>query len=175
MLLVGALFALLVAGFWLYCLVDVALTPSDEFHRLPKAAWIAIVAGTFIIGAVVWLAVRRPAQPTVASLSPAPSDPPDRPQDPAQPQEQRDMGQPENEPGRESGPAGEPDPGRASGPAEMFTKQEPVSHASSHSPISPTGAAGPISPVGPDDDPKFLRSLDRAIHGAEAGDDPAAG
>jgi hypothetical protein len=147
MLLLGALFALLVAGFWLYCLADVALTPSNECHRLPKAAWIAIVAGTFVIGAVVWLAVRRPAEPTVAS----------------------------NELGRESGPADEASPGRASGLAELLTGQEPVSHASPDSPVSPTGVAGPISPVGPDDDPEFLRSLDRAIHGAEAGDDPAAG
>jgi hypothetical protein len=70
MLLLGALFALFIVGFWLYCLVDVALTPSNECRRLPKAGWIAVVAGTFVIGAVAWLAVRRPAQPTVASLSP---------------------------------------------------------------------------------------------------------
>ena len=62
MLLLGALFALFAGGFWLYCLVDVALTPSDECPRLPKAAWVAVVAGTFVIGAAVWLAVRRPAQ-----------------------------------------------------------------------------------------------------------------
>ena len=70
MLLLGALFAAFIVGFWLYCLVDVALTPSNEFRRLPKAGWIAVVAGTLIIGAVAWLAVRRPAQPTVASLFP---------------------------------------------------------------------------------------------------------
>ena len=199
MLVLGALFALLVAGFWLYCLADVALTPSNECHRLPKAAWIAIVAGAFVIGAVVWLAVRRPAEPTVASLSPGPPSDPGgtlgrgrssaasgasgsdgldsggASQDPARPQEQRDIGQPGNELGRESGPADEASPGRASGLAELLTGQEPVSHASPDSPVSPTGVAGPISPVGPDDDPEFLRSLDRAIHGAEAGDDPAAG
>ena len=65
MLLLGALFALFAGGFWLYCLVDVALTPSDECPRLPKAAWVAVVAGTFVVGATVWLAVRRPAQLTV--------------------------------------------------------------------------------------------------------------
>ena len=73
MLLLGALFALFMAGFWLYCLVDVALTPGDECPGLPKAAWIALVGGTFIIGAVMWLAVRRPARPTV-SPGPGPSD-----------------------------------------------------------------------------------------------------
>jgi hypothetical protein len=64
MLLPGALFALFAGGFWLYCLTDVALTPSDECPRLPKAAWLAVVAGTFVIGAAVWLTVRRPAQLT---------------------------------------------------------------------------------------------------------------
>src|ERR1700761_1487280 len=74
MLLLGALFALFVVGFWLYCLIDVALTPSDECPRLPKAAWVAVVAGTFVIGAVTWRGVRRPAQPTVASLTPGPEE-----------------------------------------------------------------------------------------------------
>ena len=64
MLLLGALFALFAGGFWLYGLADAALTPSDECPRLPKAAWLALVAVTFVIGAAVWLAVRRPAQLT---------------------------------------------------------------------------------------------------------------
>src|ERR1700684_1759654 len=76
MLLLGALFGVFIVGFWLYCLVDVALTPSNECRRLPKAGWIVIVTGTLVIGAVAWLAVRRPAQPTVASLSPGSADGP---------------------------------------------------------------------------------------------------
>ena len=70
MLLLGALFVLFAGGFWLYCLADVALTPSDECPRLPKAAWVAVVAGTFVVGATVWLAVRRPAQLTVRRPAP---------------------------------------------------------------------------------------------------------
>ena len=70
MLLLGALFALCGAGFWLCCLTDVALTPGRECRALPKAAWIVLVAATFVAGAVVWLAFRRPAQLTD---SPAPS------------------------------------------------------------------------------------------------------
>ncbi|HEY6501568.1 MAG TPA: hypothetical protein VIZ20_19210 [Streptosporangiaceae bacterium] len=50
-----------------------ALTPSGEFRRLPKSAWIAFVVVTFVIGAVVWLAVRRPARPTAAPGPPGPS------------------------------------------------------------------------------------------------------
>jgi hypothetical protein len=73
MLLLGALFALFVSGFWVYGLVDVALTPSNEFRRLPKSAWIAFVVVTFVIGAVIWLAVRRPAQPTAVPRPPGPS------------------------------------------------------------------------------------------------------
>jgi hypothetical protein len=58
MLLLGALVVFFIVGFWLYCLVDVALTPSNECPRLPKAAWLVVVAVTFVIGAVLWLAVR---------------------------------------------------------------------------------------------------------------------
>ena len=54
MLLLGALFVLFAGGFWLYCLADVALTPSDECPRLPKAAWVAVVAGTFVVGEAGW-------------------------------------------------------------------------------------------------------------------------
>ena len=42
MLLLGALFVLIAGGFWHYCLADVALTPSDECPRLPKAARVAV-------------------------------------------------------------------------------------------------------------------------------------
>lgn len=70
MLLLGALLVLMVAGFWLYCLVDVALTPGSECRGLPKAAWIAIVAGTFAVGAAVWLGFRDPARPTRPIRSP---------------------------------------------------------------------------------------------------------
>jgi hypothetical protein len=117
MLLLGALFALFAGGFWLYCLADVALTPSDECPRLPKAAWVAVVAGTFVIGAAVWLAVRRPAH--LAG---------DRPAQLAG--------------GR---------PGKGKPAREEPAREEPVRQA------SPA-----VSAVGPDDDPEFLHSLDRA-------------
>jgi len=76
MLLLGALFALFLGGFWLCCLVDVALTPGNECRGLPKAAWIVLVAATFVAGAVVWLAFRRPGWPTA---SPAARDGDDEP------------------------------------------------------------------------------------------------
>jgi hypothetical protein len=62
MLLSGALFVLFLAGCWLYCLTDAALTPAAEYRGLPKAAWIGIIAATFIVGAIAWLIARRSAR-----------------------------------------------------------------------------------------------------------------
>ena len=62
MLLSGALFVLFLAGCWLYCLTDAALTPAAEYRRLPKAAWLGIIAATFIVGAIAWLLARRSAR-----------------------------------------------------------------------------------------------------------------
>jgi hypothetical protein len=59
MLLSGALFALFMTGIWLYCLTDAILTPVGEFRGLSKPAWIAIVAVTFLAGALAWLIARR--------------------------------------------------------------------------------------------------------------------
>ena len=131
MLLLGALFALFIFGFWVYCLMDVALTPSNEFRRLPKSAWIAFVVVTFVIGAVSWLAVRQPAQPTAAPRPPGPSG-----------TENLGGGHPGNELPRPAGQAG----------ARTASRPEP-------------GPERMSPPRGPDDDPDFLRSLDRAIHG----------
>jgi amino acid transporter len=58
MLLSGTLFALFMAGFWLYCLTDAILAPAAECKGLPKPAWLAIIAVTFICGAIAWLVVR---------------------------------------------------------------------------------------------------------------------
>jgi hypothetical protein len=62
MLLSGALFALFMTGFWLYCLTDAILTPAAECRGLSKQAWVAVVAVTFVAGAFAWLIVRRPVR-----------------------------------------------------------------------------------------------------------------
>jgi hypothetical protein len=62
MLLSGALFALFVTGFWLYCLTDAILTPAPDCRGLPKQAWVAVIAVTFVGGALAWLTVRRPVR-----------------------------------------------------------------------------------------------------------------
>jgi hypothetical protein len=56
MMLTGVLFVLFLGGCWLYCLTDAALTPAIAYRgRLPKAAWVGIIATTFVLGAVAWL------------------------------------------------------------------------------------------------------------------------
>ena len=44
MLLSGVLFVLFLAGCWLYCLTDAALTPAVEYRGLSKSTWICIIS-----------------------------------------------------------------------------------------------------------------------------------
>ena len=62
MLLSGALLALFMTGFWLYCLTDAILTPAADCRGLCKQGWVALIAVTFIAGAFAWLIVRRPVR-----------------------------------------------------------------------------------------------------------------
>jgi len=72
MLLSGALLALFVTGFWLYCLTDAVLTPSFECRGLSKPTWVAVIAVTFIVGALAWLIARRPLRDQVEAAEPGP-------------------------------------------------------------------------------------------------------
>jgi peptidoglycan/LPS O-acetylase OafA/YrhL len=65
MFLSGALLALFMTGFWFYCLTDAILTPAPECRGLSKPTWIAVIAVTFIGGALAWLIVRRPVRDSV--------------------------------------------------------------------------------------------------------------
>jgi hypothetical protein len=78
MLLPVALFALFMTGCWLYCLTDAILTPAPERRGLSKQAWVAVIAVTFIVGALAWLVVRRPARDSARA---GPAMPPWRPDD----------------------------------------------------------------------------------------------
>jgi len=175
MLLLGALFALFMAGFWLYCLVDVVLTPGSECRGLPKAAWITVVAGTFVIGAVMWLAFRRPARPTVAPASRRDTTRATRPPYAREGRSGAVPGSVRRGPRTGNGsdvaggrPGGGEGLGRSGRPeAEAALLRHPAGRS------RPRGTSGRSRPPGPDDDAEFLRSLSRAIHGAEIGDDPA--
>jgi hypothetical protein len=59
MLLSGVLFVLFLAGCWLYCLTDAALTPAEEFLGWGKRTWVVVIAVTLIAGAIAWLIARR--------------------------------------------------------------------------------------------------------------------
>jgi len=138
MLLSGALFALFMTGFWLYCLTDAILTPASECRGMSKPAWILVITVTFIGGAIAWLIVRQPARSSSRLLR--------------------------------------WDPDRAGDGDDYFRTErwtdedEAVArHPAGRARMADTGRAGPR---GPDDDPEFLRALDRAIRGnSQAGEE----
>jgi len=143
MLLSGALFALFMMGFWLYCLTDAILTPASECRGMPKPAWIVVITVTFIGGAIAWLIVRQPVGSSSAPLAPMPRWDPDRPDD---------LGDGYFRAGRWTD-------------ADDAVARHPAGRAR----VADTGRAGP---KGPDDDPEFLRALDRVIRGnSQAGEE----
>ena len=129
MLLSGALLALFMMGFWLYCLTDAILTPAAECRGLRKPAWIVVITLTFIGGAVAWHIVREPLR--LPASSPAPAPPPD-------------------------------DPGDRYFRGGQWTGAD---EAVARHPAGRARTPGITAPKGPDDDPEFLRALERAIRG----------
>jgi len=137
MLLSGVLFVLFLAGCWLYCLTDAALTPAEEFPGWQKRTWLVVIAVTLIAGAIAWLIARRhwragqwpPAathliivdhdNPNVVWLSPWT-------------------------------PESAADAAQARHPSSRTLRPE---------------RSDWIPPKGPDDDPEFLRQLAERIHG----------
>ena len=129
MLLSGALLALFMTGFWLYCLTDAILTPAAECRGMSKPAWIVVITLTLIGGAVAWLIVRGPLRGPGASLTAAPR--PDEPRD------------------------------RYFRSRRWADADDAVTRHPGRRPRTSDTAAS----RGPDDDPEFLRALDRAIRG----------
>ena len=133
MLLSGALFALFMMGFWLYCLTDAVLTPAAECRGLRKSTWIAVIAATFIGGAVAWLIVRRPPRDYSVPLMPSTRG------------DVADAG----------------DEGCAKSPLGLTADDALARHPAGRARV--TDATAPAMPKGPDDDAEFLSALDRAI------------
>jgi hypothetical protein len=139
MLLPGVLFVLFLAGCWLYCLTDAALTPAAEYRGLSKSAWIGIIVATFIAGAIAWLIARRSwrtrswrtnqASRALLVISPGDNDFTWYPH---------------------------------WTPADDAIARHPAGR--SRDSVRGDGTA----PKGPDDDPEFLRVLDRRIRGTSA-------
>jgi Phospholipase_D-nuclease N-terminal len=136
MLLSGALWALFMTGFWLYCLTDAILTPASECRGMSKPAWLVIITVTFIGGAIAWLVVRQPARSSSAPLAPMPRWDQDGPHD-------------------------------SSGDNFRTGRWTDADDAVARHPAGRARVADADrgTPKGPDDDPEFLRALDRAIHG----------
>lgn len=136
MFLPGALLVLFLTGCWLYCLTDAALTPSAEYGRLPKAAWVGIIAVTFVAGAVAWLIARR------------------RRGGGSRPSSRATRGVHYS-----SGDYDHPERLRWTA-ADEAVARHPAGRSRN------VGAAGWTAPKGPDDDPEFLLALDRVIRGS---------
>lgn len=139
MLLPGTLFAAFLAGGWLYCLTDAALTPDGEFTGWPKRRWIALIAVTFTAGAIAWAVARRRRRQ--ASRRPAPA---------FDHLLLASLG--------DENLTWYPYPPAAGTPEAALAR-----HPASRSRLT-AGRA----PLGPDDDPEFLRQLTRRIRGDQA-------
>jgi hypothetical protein len=127
MLLSGVLFVLFLAGCWLYCLTDAALTPATEYQGLSKSTWIYIISATFVVGALAWLIARRSRRSRSWVTA--------------------DAGFTWHSPGAA---------------ADAAVARHPAARAK-----QPPRDSQRIA-QGPDDDPDFLRQLDRGIRGTSA-------
>ncbi len=56
----GALFAFLALGVWLFAIFDVITSPVDGIRIMQKPIWVIVVLLGFVMGAVVWFALGRP-------------------------------------------------------------------------------------------------------------------
>ena len=161
MLLSGVLFVLFLAGCWLYCLTDAALTPAAEYRGLSKAAWIGIIAATFIVGAIAWLIARRSARTQswatgyvgrATLVDPADTDPNWYPHWVA-----ADV----------ADSAGATDAGDAADAADALDAADAAVARHPAGRFKKARGGRPI-PKGPDDDPEFLRQLDSRIRGTSS-------
>jgi Phospholipase_D-nuclease N-terminal len=60
MLYFDGLGGLVVLGVWIFCFIDVLLTPDQACRSLPKLGWIFLVLLIPLLGSVAWLVAGRP-------------------------------------------------------------------------------------------------------------------
>ena len=183
MLLSGVLFVLFLAGCWLYCLTDAALTPAEAFPGWRKRTWIVVIAVTLIAGAIAWMIARRNwrshqwSSTDAANLMiidrngasviwyPHPLTEPADQADQAGPADQTDPTDDPTESASDAAlsrhPAGR---SRPAGQGPRHSRGRGRGRGSA-------GRTGWTVPRGPDDDPEFLRQLAQRIHGTPT--DPA--
>ncbi|MEV6277817.1 PLD nuclease N-terminal domain-containing protein [Nocardia sp. NPDC051832] len=55
-----AVVGLITLALWVYCLIDVIMSPDTEVRQLPKGLWLLIIILVPTIGAILWLLLGRP-------------------------------------------------------------------------------------------------------------------
>lgn len=148
MVLTGVLLALVGVAFWLYCLIDLLLTPSENCRYLPKLTWVVVVAVALGLGAIAWLLFGRPAAPAAA---------------------RRSAGRGARRAPRRAGWVSRVS---AHGPRHRANRHRHghVARANRMDDARSRHPAGRARPVGPDDDPAFLRHLEDLIRGGHGND-----
>jgi hypothetical protein len=53
---------LALTALWIYCIIEVLLTPEHEVRNLPKLAWLFLVLIFSFLGAIAWIVAGRPAR-----------------------------------------------------------------------------------------------------------------
>jgi hypothetical protein len=65
---------------WIWALVDALRVPDDSMYRTgTKLVWVLVIVLTGAIGALIYLAIGRPANPAAAAPGPAAGPPPPPP------------------------------------------------------------------------------------------------
>lgn len=60
MLYFDGLGGLIMFGLWIFCFIDVLLTPEGGCRNLPKLAWVFVVLLVPLFGPIAWLVAGRP-------------------------------------------------------------------------------------------------------------------
>ncbi|SDP02880.1 Phospholipase_D-nuclease N-terminal [Nakamurella panacisegetis] len=64
MLYLDSFVGLALMALWIFCVVDVIMTPDGATRNLPKMLWLLLVIFLFEIGAIIWLIAGRPRSGT---------------------------------------------------------------------------------------------------------------
>ena len=51
---------LLILGLYVYALIDLATSPSEQVRALPRLVWLLVILVLPVVGAVAWLVLGRP-------------------------------------------------------------------------------------------------------------------
>ncbi len=70
MLLLGGAGLVIELLLLVYCVLNVATTPSDQVRVLPKPTWLLLVIALPLVGGIAWLVSGRPQRPDAARRVP---------------------------------------------------------------------------------------------------------